>query len=134
MRQEENAHVAKSLLALLGGQPSTEDIASLFALDLQWEVAGEPGALPWIGKKTGRAAVAEFVRDTDAMLERLRFDVKDILVSDRRAVILGELASRVRRTGKTIETAFAVVLTIVDRRITRFEILEDSFAISQAAR
>jgi len=132
--QEENTRVAKALLALLGGQPGPAEIASLFSADLEWEIAGDVGALPWIGKKKGRSAVAEFACDTGTMLERLRFEVKDILVNEHRAVILGDLASRVKSTEKVIETAFALVLTIVDGRVTRFQMLEDSFAVSRAAR
>jgi len=134
MGQHENTRIAEGLLALLGGQPGDDEIASIFSTNLQWEIAGDDGAFPWIGKKQGRTAVGEFVRDTGAMVERLRFDVKDVLVNSQRAVILGELATRVKSTGKTIETAFALVLTISDGLITRFQMLEDSFAVSQAAR
>jgi ketosteroid isomerase-like protein len=49
-------------------------------------------------------------------------------------VILGELATTVKRTHRTIEGSFAIVLTISGGRITRFQMLEDSFAVSQAAR
>jgi ketosteroid isomerase-like protein len=47
-------------------------------------------------------------------------------------VIVGELASRVKSTGQTVETAFA--LTVSGGEITRFRMLEDSFAVSRAAR
>lgn len=49
-------------------------------------------------------------------------------------VILGELATRVKRTNRTIEGPFAIVLTISGGRITHLQMLEDSFAVSQAAR
>jgi uncharacterized protein len=49
-------------------------------------------------------------------------------------VIVGELASRVKSTSKTVETAFAFVLTVSGGEITRFRMLEDSFAVSRAAR
>jgi uncharacterized protein len=49
-------------------------------------------------------------------------------------VILGSLASKVKQTGKTIETSFAIVLTVAHGEIVRFHMLEDSFAVSQAAR
>ena len=58
----------------------------------------------------------------------------DILVQGERAVILGERSCCLRRTGKPIETEFAIVLTVTGGRITRFRLLEDSFAVSQAAR
>jgi len=68
------------------------------------------------------------------MIERLSFEVHDILASGNRAVILGSLASRLKRTGKIIKTDFAIVLTVVNAEIVRFQMLEDSFAVSQAAR
>ena len=58
-------------------------------------------------------------------------EVKGALLA---AVMLGSLASRIRRTGRIVTTDFAIVLTAVNGEIVRFQILEDSFAVSQAAR
>ncbi len=110
------------------------EIAKLFSGDVRFEVAGDTGALPWIGQKIGRAAAASFIQDLRELTEPIRFDVQGILANDKRAVILGELASRVRSTGKVVETAFALVLTVTDGQITGFQMLEDCFAVSQAAR
>jgi ketosteroid isomerase-like protein len=49
-------------------------------------------------------------------------------------VILGSLACKFKRTGKIVKTDFAIVLTIANGEIARFQVLEDSFAVSQAAR
>jgi ketosteroid isomerase-like protein len=81
-----------------------------------------------------RSAAADFFRDVRRLIEPLRFEIHDVLTNDSRAVIVGELASRVKSTGKTVETAFAFVLTVSGGEITRFRMLEDSFAVSQAAR
>jgi ketosteroid isomerase-like protein len=67
-------------------------------------------------------------------MERISFDVRDILAGDDRAVILGSLASKLKRTGKIVKTDFAIVLTVAKGEIVRFDMLEDSFAVSQAAR
>jgi hypothetical protein len=72
--------------------------------------------------------------DTRRLIEQLRFDVQDILATDDRAVIVGELATRINATGKIIESAFALILTVSDGEITRFQMLQDSFAVSRAAR
>jgi ketosteroid isomerase-like protein len=69
-----------------------------------------------------------------SMIERISFEVHDILSGNDRAVILGSLASRIKRTGKIVKTDFAIVLTVVNGEIVRFQMLEDSFAVSQAAR
>ena len=115
-----------------GAEPS--EIATLFSEDLDCEIAGDTGVLPWIGKKKGRAAIADFVRDSRAMVERISFDVHDILVGNGRAAILGSLASKLNRTGKVIRTDFAIVLTVAHGQIVRYQMFEDSFAVSQAAR
>src|SRR5580704_9353613 len=67
------------------------------------------------------------------MTEPVRFDVQDILASDGRAIV-GEVATRIRATGKVIESPFAIILTISGTEITRLLMLENSFAVSRAAR
>jgi uncharacterized protein len=48
-------------------------------------------------------------------------------------VILDSLASKFKRIGKMVKTDFAIVLTVGNGEIVRFQMLEDSFAVSQAA-
>jgi uncharacterized protein len=55
-------------------------------------------------------------------------------ISDTRAVIRGKLAARLKTTDKVVEAVFAIILTMSGGRITRFQMLEDSFAVSRAAR
>lgn len=134
MAQPDTITLARRLLAGIGeGQPA-DVIAALFSDDVQFEIPGDDGVLPWIGHRTGRQAVVDFVSATRALLEPLSFDVEDIAASDTRAVIVGELASRIRATDKVVETAFAIILTVAGERIARFQMLENSFAVSLAAR
>jgi len=112
-----------------GAEPT--EIAKLFSETLEWEIAGDTGVLPWIGHKSGRAAITDFVRDSRALIERISFEVHDILANDNRAVILGSLASKLKRNGKVMTTDFAIVLTVANGEIVRFQMLEDSFAVSR---
>jgi len=134
MSQSDTLHLAQEFLARMGSDADPAEIAKLFSEKLDWEIAGDTGVLPWIGRKTGRAAITDFVTDSRAMIERISFEVRDILASDSRAVILGSLASKFRRTGKTVTTDFAIVLTVANGKIICFQMFEDSFAVSQAAR
>jgi ketosteroid isomerase-like protein len=134
MSQSDTLHLAQEFLSRMGSGAETAEIAKLFSENMEWEIAGDTGALPWIGQKSGRAAIIDFVNDSRAMIERINFDVRDILAGDDRAVILGSLASKLKRTGKIVKTDFAIVLTVTKREIVRFQMLEDSFAVSQAAR
>jgi ketosteroid isomerase-like protein len=134
MSQEKNRRLAQQLLSEMGKGSDAEAISMLFSVDARFEIAGEVGLLPWLGRKTGRKAVADFVRDTRTLIERIRFDVHEILASDARAVAVGELASRIKATGKILTSEFALILTFSNGEIKSFTLLEDSFALSQAAR
>jgi len=134
MNQNDILRLAREFLRRMGSDAEPAEIAKLFSETLEWEIAGDTGVLPWIGHKSGRGAITDFVRDSRAMLERISFEVHDILASDKRAVILGSLASKLKRTGKVVTTDFAIILTVSNDEIVRFQMLEDSFAVSQAAR
>ena len=132
--ENDTLHLAQEFLRRVGNGAEPGEIAKLFSENLEWEIAGDTGILPWIGKKSGRAAITDFVNDSRALIERISFEVRDVLAGDERAVIVGSLESRLKRTSKVIKTDFAIVLTVADGEIIRFQMLEDSFAVSQAAR
>ena len=73
-------------------------------------------------------------RRADATTESLAFDVEDVLANAHRAVIVGSLRTRIERTGKVTATQFAIVLTIANGVVSRFQMLEDSFDLAKAAR
>jgi ketosteroid isomerase-like protein len=134
MSSQENLRLAQQFLEKLGSGASADEIAALCAPDLEWDIPGDSGVLPWVGHKTGREAISDFVRDTQTMIERVSLDIHDVLAGNDRAVILGHVQTRINATGKLIDGAFAIVLTFSDTKIASFLMLEDSFAVSMAAR
>jgi uncharacterized protein len=134
MSHQRNIAIAQKLLEGIGGRRDPAEIAALFDPNLAFEIQGDDGALPWIGRKVGRQAVADFVRDVRALTEPVAFDVEDILASDSRVAIVGALQTRIKATGKITATQFAIILTIRGNVVTRFQMLEDSFDVSKAAR
>jgi hypothetical protein len=134
MSQDKNVAIAQALLEGIGGGKDPADIAALFGEWLLFEIQGDDGVLPWIGRKTGRSAIADFIRDMRAMTEPVSFEVEDILTSESRAAIVGALETRVKATGKLIQSQFAIILTVSGDLVTRFQMLEDSLDVSIAAR
>jgi hypothetical protein len=59
------------------------------------------------------------------MMERISFEVHDILADDDRAVILGSLASEFKRTGKIVKRGFAIVLSVATGEIIHFQYLSE---------
>src|SRR5580698_555972 len=133
MSYQQNVAIAQKLLEGIGGGKDPAEIATLFDAHVLFEIQGDDGVLPWIGRKTGRQAVADFIRDIRALTEPVTFDVEDILASDSRAAIIGALQTRIKATGKITATQFAIILTITGDVVTRFQMLEDSFDVSKAA-
>jgi hypothetical protein len=134
MSHQRNVAIARKLLEGIGGGRDPAEIAALFDTDLVFEIQGDDGVLPWIGRKTGRQAIADFIRDIRTLTEPVTFEVEDILASDSRAAIIGALQTRIKATGKITTTQFAIVLTIAGDVVTRFQMLEDSFDVSKSAR
>jgi hypothetical protein len=134
MTSQTNLRLAEQFLGKLGSGASAEEIAALCTPDLDWNIPGDDGVLPWVGHKTGSSAIAEFVRDTQTMIQRESLEVHDVLASEQRAIILGHLRTRITATNKLIDGAFAIVLTFSGDKIATFLMLEDSFATSNASR
>ena len=134
MSRERNIKIANTLLQGIGSGVHPDEIAAPFAEDLMFEIQGDDGVLPWVGRRTGRQAMADFMRDQRALTEPLAFDVEDVLASEKRAVVIGTLRIRIKATERIVASQFALVLTIADDVVTRFQMLEDSYAVSQAAR
>jgi uncharacterized protein len=134
MSQQHNIAIAQKLLEGIGGGHDPAVIAAPFHADLDFHIQGDDGVLPWIGRKRGRQAVADFIRDIRTLTEPVSFVVEDILASETRAAIVGDLETRIKATGRITATQFAIVLTIDGDVVTRFQMLEDSYDVSKAAR
>jgi uncharacterized protein len=134
MSQAKNVAIAQQLLAGIAEGKAPDALAAMFSEKLRFEIQGDDGVLPWVGHKTGRLAAADFFRDIRRLTEPVKFEVEDILGSANRAVIVGDLATRIKSSGKIVNTQFAIVLTISGDEITRFQMLEDSFDLSRTVR
>jgi len=104
-------------------------VASAFAQNVDWDIAGDTATVPWIGARRGREAVAGFFRDLRRDNDPQRFAIRRILADGDVVVVVGDLATRVKATGRLIETEFALDITVRDGLIVRYRLIEDSFAV-----
>lgn len=107
-------------------------VMALFSDTVDWNIAGNTARVPYIGPRHGKTEVAAFFTDLLHHIEPQQFDVRTILASGENAVILGDLASLVKATGKLIESEFAFDLTVRGGLIVRYRMLEDSYAVERA--
>jgi ketosteroid isomerase-like protein len=124
--------VAETFFHRIATAEDVNEIAALVSESVDWVVAGNTQLVPLIGRKYGRNGVAEFYAQIRTHLSPEHFEIKDILIKDKRLVAIGELASRVKKTQKLIETEFVLDMYIENGLITRFRMFEDSFGVSEA--
>lgn len=110
---------------------SGEDVSDIFAESVDHYVPGAE-AVPWTGRRSTRAEVAEFFGMLREYLEPRSFDLTQLIVQDYEAVALGRFAYRVRSNGRPFEGQFALHLTVADGLITRYHMYEDSYALERA--
>lgn len=119
-------------IAAMRSEATPEAVASLFTEDADWDIPGAVDRVPWIGRRSGRAGVADFVRALREGIEPIRFDISSIVSEGDRAFAAGELESRARRTGRIMRSEFIIDVTVRDGLISRHRLLEDSFAVAEA--
>ena len=126
--------VAEALLGKMMAAAPAEEIAAMFAEAVDFDIAGDTATVPWIGPRTGRAGVAQYFADMRAMTVVRDVSIFTIVGDDQTAAVLGRFVTEVVANGRLMESDFALVLNVADGLITRYRVLEDSFAVAEAVR
>ncbi|NOL42498.1 SnoaL-like domain-containing protein [Kribbella sandramycini] len=113
------------------GAGETDAAAALFADDVDFFIP-RAAELPWVPDVDSAAGMATYFGLLRTHLDGKRFDVERIVADATDAVVIGQLVSTVRATGRDIESRFAIHVGTRDGRITRYHFYEDSLAVAQA--
>ena len=118
------------LQRLAAGEP--EALAALLVEPVDWDIPGNRAAAPWLGRRTTRDGVADYLRLLRASVQPIGVKIQHLLVDGEVAVVVGEFASRMLATGTIVESPFSMLFVVRDGLIVRFRLLEDSFAVAEA--
>lgn len=99
--------------------------------DVAWKVQGAPG-VPTIGERRGKEAVREWLALFPVHFEPLSFRIDALFENGDRVVVTGEVAHRIKSTGREFRSDFAALCTVRDGRIGAYDFIEDSYALWQA--
>jgi len=75
MSSDTSLQIAKTFLSKLRSGAPPDEVATLFSADLEWDIPGDAGVLPWVEHQSGRQAVIDFLSDSARMIERISFEV-----------------------------------------------------------
>ena len=128
---ESTKNIVGQFFERVGAGSDTQAIASLFSEDVDWLVPGDE-RIPWIGRKVGRAGVADFIGELRKFTTPVSVSVRTIVAEGENAVALLELETRITSTGNMIKTEAAFDFTVRDGLIVRFRLFENSYAVSKA--
>lgn len=99
--------------------------------DVVFEPQG-PSDLPIYGRFEGRDGVRHLLSSLSEIFETEAFEVRKWVSSDDVVFAHGYMRHRVRRTGRTFESEWALVVQIKDQLIASWKIFEDTAAFQAA--
>jgi hypothetical protein len=112
---------------------SPKELSKFFDKDVDWFIQGDTDSVPWLGRKVGRAEIVEHFTQLEELTRPEKFQVDAVIGDGDRAVALGTFRVNILATGLSFDSEFAFDITVDDNGlITRYHVLEDSFALSNA--
>lgn len=130
MTAESPAQTVQRLFALLAeGGPA--EAAALFADSVSFSIPHPPG-VPWVPQVDSAAGMREFFELLGSYVQLKELDLRHVIAEGDDVVFIGRMVSEVKKTGRAIDTAFALHTTVRDGRITRYHLYEDTYAVAQA--
>ncbi|MFN3322151.1 MAG: nuclear transport factor 2 family protein [Bryobacteraceae bacterium] len=114
------------------GRGDTSAVLEALAPDVEWSNATVPG-LPHSAPRQGREQVAEYLRQSAEAIEMLHFEPKEFVVEGGNVVAIGWFEARLRRTGRTARTDFAMWWHISAGKVLRYQAFMDTAALAALA-
>ncbi|MFF7560276.1 nuclear transport factor 2 family protein [Streptomyces pseudovenezuelae] len=130
MTTESPAQTVQRLFPLLAEGKSAE-AATLFADSVSFSIPHPPG-IPWVPEVDSADGMRTFFELLQTHVRPKEFDLRQVIAEGADVVLLGHMVSEVRKTGRDIDTAFALHVTVRDRLITRYHLYEDTHAVAEA--
>ena len=125
MNKSENVRTVRRLFACFG-QGDITGAVDLLSDDVEWQVAGRPEIIPWAGTHLGREQVAWFFTILAETVELQALELRDVITQGDTVVVLGHEQSRVKPTDRTCASDWAMVFTLRDGQIARFQEYHDT--------
>lgn len=97
-------------------------------------IAEGPRTVPWYGTYHGKPGARAFLAALGGNVEPQQFEVRTLLGRGPTVVAAGYLAHRIPATGKQFASDWALLCTIEEDRIMRYQFFENTAAALEAFR
>lgn len=123
--------ITKEFLEYLGKR-DLDNLTNLFSENIDWEIPGNVEKVDWLGKRSSKDEIKDFFRMLWSATEPLSARVNKIFIEHDEAVITGAFSTKMLKTGKVVDSIFFIHMVIKDRKIIKYTLLEDSYAVSES--
>lgn len=131
MQESQNTRTVQDMYAAFGRGDIQALIANL-SDDIVWHgVYGAAPHVPTAGERRGKPAVGEFFKQVAANVNFSRFEPKEFIATGDKVVTLGHYIATTPAS-KGFDSDFAMVFTLRDGKVTRFQEFCNSAAINAA--
>ena len=131
MQEAQNTRVVQDAYAAFG-RGDTQALLGTFADDIIWNpVYGAGAHVPTSGERRGKPAVGEFLKQVAANVHFSRFEPREFVATGDKVVALGHYTATTP-IGKGFDSDFAMVFTVRDGKIVRFQEFCNTAAIDAA--
>jgi hypothetical protein len=131
MQETQNTKVVQEAYAAFA-RGDIQGILDRLADDVSWTgVYGTAAYVPTSGERRGRAAVATFFKQVAETVSFMKFEPKEFIATGDKVVALGHYVAKTS-TGRGFDADFAMVFTLQNGKVTRFQEFSDSAAINAA--
>ncbi|MFF1695493.1 nuclear transport factor 2 family protein [Streptomyces sp. NPDC058257] len=130
MTADSPAQTVQRLFPLLAEGKSAQ-AAALFAESVSFSIPHPPG-IPWVPEVDSAEGMRTFFELLQTHVQAKEFDLRQVIAEGEDVVLIGHMVSEVKKTGRNIDTAFALHTTVRDGQITRYHLYEDSYAVAKA--
>jgi len=132
MTDSSNLKIVQGLYEDFGLGDLPKVIAALHP-DVEWSMPGPVEVLPYAGIHRGPEAVMKFFDLLLSFLAFESFEVLQFIGGGDTVVVIGRSRDRILKTDKAVENDWVSVIKVLDGRIHRYQIFEDTAAFVAAA-
>ena len=136
MKKQNKAEVELNLITTFLERLTAGDadgLSDLFAVDIDWFVPGSVD-LPWTGRRSKSGDVSVYFRTMwpHFIAGKSESKLEKIIIEDNDAVVFARFTHYVKSTGRGFETEAALHFTILEGKIVRMHLYEDTLAVANA--
>lgn len=109
-----------------------DKLTALFSENVDWYIPGDENAAPWTGRRHTRQDIKTFYELLWSQTVPVSAKIDIMMVEDNRAIVAGEFSTQMLSTDRVVDSLFSIWISVEDHLITRYRLLEDSYAVSQS--